>query len=191
MSRRYATIQNLQADQDEIGQRAKFARPIPGRTGDAPKLGAADYTVKDGLQRAFPKMSTELVGYDPAAIFSDADNDHSITPSIPANANPDFASQVNLDFSSASFEEDLFEKLNTTDKIQAGAPNVSTGDMRTPGERGDYVVIPRREAGFGTREIDGVNVNKPSDTRESIGNYFETHERGLGRGLGTSKPQNL
>lgn len=189
MSRRYATIVNEQADQAEIGQRAKFARPIPGRTGDAPKLGAADYSPEFDLKRAFPKMSTELTGYDPVAIFNDADNEHSITPFIPADANPDFVSQVNLDFSSADFQEDLFEKLNTTDKIQAGAPNVSTGDMRTPGVRGAYVEIPRRNAGFGTREIDGVNVNKPSDTRENIGNYFERHTRGLGRGLGTSKPQ--
>lgn len=179
MSLRYATVTNEQASVQRLAALNTGAN-IPGRTDADEKLGIASSSV---LSKAFPQRDIKLGAHDPETVY----NEKMIQ--IDGDVNPDFRDTVKLDFSSANFEEDLEAVISSTgDLIQAGAPNVSTGDMNLPGVRPLSVILPRRDAGFGSREIDGVNVNVPSDTRDRIGNYFERHKRRDAAGFGTSKP---
>ena len=178
MSLRYATVTNEQAAVQRRAQRDTGA-DVPGRTGADEKLGVA---ASDTLSKAFPQRARELSDHNPEAVYNEEMSE------ISGDANPDFRARVRLDFSSANFEEDLEAELMTSDLIQAGAPNVSTGNMNSPGFRPIPVILSRRDAGFGTREIDDLNVNVPSNTRDRIGNYFERHKRRDPDGFGTSKP---
>ena len=182
MSQRYATVINEQADLQRTAFKADNKADIPGRSDrDDEKLGVASSSI---LNEAFPQRDSKLGGHDPEVVYNEE------MAVIAGDDNPDFRNNVLLDFSSANLSalDNLETQLSTDDLIQAGAPNVSTGDMNTPGTRTSRVNLPRRDAGFGSRVIGDVNVNVPSATRDRIGNYFERHKRRDALGLGTSKP---
>ena len=180
MSRRYATTTNEQADLDENGQRAKFARDIPGRTGELEKLGKGS---SSSFENALPEHGVI------EQVFKAA------MDGVGDDLNPDFRDGVDLNYGKAAEDSPLLggtktlkDHTDADDKPQYGAPNVRTGDMNNPTALKADIDLPLREAGFGIRDVDGLDVSKPANTRERIGTYFNNHTRRSGD-LGTSEPQ--
>ena len=184
MSKRYATVENIQADgADESGtggQRLAF------------KKGESERGVSNParLSNLFPKSNISLEGYNPEEKYEDE------VDGVAVRGNPDFIEGVNLNYKTAEESELLKETANLSDlnmtvgdKPQFGAPNITTPDVNDPlADRERTSSVERKEAGFGTREIEGENVNSPKLTRERIGKYFTEHSRRSPRGFGTSKP---
>tara|TARA_Y100001972_G_scaffold60334_1_gene73840 strand:- start:6440 stop:6997 length:558 start_codon:yes stop_codon:yes gene_type:complete len=181
MSRRYATVTNLQADGVEGG---------PGQR-DAFKKGESEFGISDvsRSKNIFPDSPISSGEYDPEVVYE------AVIDGNRVNDNPDFLEGVNLNYSAADREPllsgaDLSDLNETvTDKPQYGAPNITSPNVNAPFEARETTSdIERKEAGFGTREVAGDNVNDPQLTRERIGNYFTTSTRRTERSLGTSKP---
>ena len=174
MSSRYATTVNEQADgaDGSPGQRSFFAKDIPGRTDKTQKLGAASSNI---LNESFPQTS-DIRDYNPREEFTNR------TDTIAASANPDFAFEVKLDYSHEDGPygyslSSVVTDADVKDKPQYGAPNilVESDDIHDPtGDRVEGPKVPRRNAGFGVREVGGIDVASPAAARERLGDIISS-----------------
>ena len=187
MSRRYATIENPQADGTDDdgtgGQRLAF------KVGET-ELGAANI---GRLSDLFPKSNVELQNYNPMTVMK-----ATIDANFLINENPEYSEGVSLNYTKDLGKRrfDLFDSVNdekAKDKPQHGVPNVKVTpeDLVNPDGERSPTESPRRLGGFGT-EYKINDLEKGATKRFSIGRYLSAgksiHNEGSIARLGKSDP---
>ena len=203
MSRRYATIQNLQASgasstdssiESENGRASGSQREAYFETAD--RAGNASLGVGNPA-RSSKIFISGLSDYDPAEIFKET-----VDSLSPARGNPDFSEGINLNYASMPNFQLPDHIENGEDNPQHGVPNirVTKESLTNPEAFRQKSRSPQRLGGFGTEyQSNDLSKRRSGDFEspnkvERIGRYFSSGNAihsdtpGSSRRLGNSDP---